>query len=66
MELYLLMDKQELVRIGFWFSNKSIVCLLGKTFTMEGKKDDNKNYGIIPNSFAHVFLEISKASQNVG
>ncbi|CAF3201396.1 unnamed protein product [Rotaria socialis] len=38
----------------------------GKTFTMEGKKDDNKNYGIIPNSFAHVFLEISKASNDVG
>ncbi|CAF2739717.1 unnamed protein product [Rotaria sp. Silwood2] len=38
----------------------------GKTFTMEGKKDDNKNYGIIPNSFAHVFLEISKASKDVG
>lgn len=32
---------------------------------MEGKKDDNKNYGIIPNSFAHVFLEISKATKNV-
>ncbi|CAF4149378.1 unnamed protein product, partial [Rotaria magnacalcarata] len=38
----------------------------GKTFTMEGKKDDNKNYGIILNSFAHVFLEISKASNDVG
>ncbi|CAF0926166.1 unnamed protein product [Adineta ricciae] len=38
----------------------------GKTFTMEGKKDDIKNYGIIPNSFAHVFLEISKAEKNVG
>ena len=33
---------------------------------MEGKKDDIKNYGIIPNSFAHVFLEISKAEKNVG
>lgn len=33
---------------------------------MEGKKDDIKNYGIIPNSFAHVFLEISKASKDVG
>ena len=33
---------------------------------MEGKKDSNKNYGIIPNSFAHVFLEISKASKDVG
>jgi hypothetical protein len=39
---------------------------LGKTFTMEGTKDDNKNYGIIPNSFAHVFLEISKATKDVG
>ncbi|UJR28430.1 hypothetical protein I4U23_009670 [Adineta vaga] len=37
----------------------------GKTFTMEGKKDDIKNYGIIPNSFAHVFLEISKANKDV-
>ncbi|CAF1606777.1 unnamed protein product [Didymodactylos carnosus] len=37
----------------------------GKTFTMEGLKDDNKNYGIIPNSFAHVFLEISKATNDV-
>ncbi|CAF0770762.1 unnamed protein product [Adineta steineri] len=37
----------------------------GKTFTMEGKKDNNQNYGIIPNSFAHVFLEISKANKDV-
>lgn len=41
------------------------ICL-GKTFTMEGKKDDIKNYGIIPNSFAHVFLEISRADKDVG
>lgn len=38
----------------------------GKTFTMEGKKDDIKNYGIIPNSFAHVFMEIAKANKDVG
>ena len=33
---------------------------------MEGTKDDNKNYGIILNSFAHVFLHISKATKDVG
>lgn len=32
---------------------------------MEGKKDDNKNYGIIPNSFAHVFMHMAKAAKDV-
>ncbi|CAM1320682.1 KIF3B (predicted), partial [Pycnogonum litorale] len=35
----------------------------GKTYTMEGSKDDAENRGVIPNSFEHIFNHIAR-SQN--
>ncbi|KAL5269991.1 hypothetical protein ACHWQZ_G003463 [Mnemiopsis leidyi] len=37
----------------------------GKTFTMEGVRSIPEKKGIIPNSFAHIFGEISKAGGDV-
>ncbi|XP_063683423.1 kinesin-like protein KIF3A [Bolinopsis microptera] len=37
----------------------------GKTFTMEGVRSIPEKKGIIPNSFAHIFGEISKAGADV-
>ncbi|XP_077569060.1 kinesin-like protein KIF3B [Stigmatopora nigra] len=35
----------------------------GKTYTMEGTRNDTENRGVIPNSFDHIFTHISR-SQN--
>lgn len=37
----------------------------GKTFTMEGVRTEPELKGIIPNSFAHVFGYIAKASEDI-
>lgn len=37
----------------------------GKTFTMEGVRDQPELRGIIPNSFAHIFSHIAKAGENI-
>lgn len=37
----------------------------GKTFTMEGNRNEPELKGIIPNSFAHVFGHIAKASEDI-
>ena len=37
----------------------------GKTFTMEGVRSIPEKKGIIPNSFAHIFGEISKVGGDV-
>ena len=36
----------------------------GKTFTMEGEPTAPELRGIIPNSFAHIFGNIAKESEN--
>jgi len=33
----------------------------GKTYTMEGVKNDNEKRGVIPNSFEHIFSHIAKS-----
>merc|ERR1712212_561660 len=33
----------------------------GKTFTMEGVRDDQSQRGVIPNSFDHIFSHIAKS-----
>ena len=35
----------------------------GKTFTMQGLKDDPELRGVIPNSFAHIFSHISRSQE---
>lgn len=37
----------------------------GKTFTIEGVRTEPELKGIIPNSFAHVFGYIAKASEDI-
>ena len=37
----------------------------GKTFTMEGIKDEAEMRGIIPNSFAHIFGHIAKSEGQI-
>ena len=37
----------------------------GKTYTMEGERDEAEKRGIIPNSFAHIFGHIAKCQGEV-
>ena len=37
----------------------------GKTYTMEGERDEPEKRGIIPNSFAHIFGHIAKCEGEV-
>ena len=37
----------------------------GKTYTMEGERDEPEKRGIVPNSFAHIFGHIAKCGGEV-
>ena len=37
----------------------------GKTYTMEGERDEPEKRGIVPNSFAHIFGHIAKCKGEV-
>lgn len=37
----------------------------GKTYTMEGERNDKEKRGIIPNSFEHIFSHINQSENEV-